>query len=160
MINKLTLSNFSFRHADAETQSSAIKSIDQARRVFGDYIIVDVLKKFNTDSGLHYEGVYVSFIENQAGYWALVLRERVPGQNVAGVYVDDTCTILLGWGYKVGVLTGDLPLSAWGNGDYVITDVDVSVVEYFKKSDVSHYGDLDSLIKEYKETQIWNETYN
>ena len=160
-MNKLTLSNFSFRHADAETQSSAIKSIEQARRVFGDSILLDALKKFNTDSGLHYEGVYVSFVENEAGCWALVLRERVPGQKMAGVYVDDTCTILLGLGYKIEVLTGESPLSDWGrNGDYIITDVDVSVVDAFKKSDVSHYGNLDSLIWEFKETQVWNEDLN
>lgn len=157
-MEKLKLSKNSFRHNNEETQKIAIKSIEQARKVFGDSILLDALKKFNTDSGLHYEEVDVSFVENEAGSWALVLRERVPNQNFAGVYVDNTCTILLGWGYKAGVLTGELPITEWGrNGDYVITDVDVSVVDAFKKSDVSHYGDLDSLIKEYKESQIWDE---
>ena len=83
----------------------------------------------------------------------------MPSQRFANVYADDTCTVLLGWGYKVDVLTGDLPISDWGwDNDYFITDIDYSVIEEFKKSTVSHYGMLDTLIKNYKESNKWDES--
>lgn len=159
MEKKLTLSNFSFHHANAEVQALAIRNIEQARKVFGDSILISALKRFNTDTGIHYNGVSVSFVENEGGSWALIIREIMPNQRFANVYADDTCAVLLGWGYKAEVMTGEIPISDWGhNGNYYILDVDCSVIQEFKKSTVSHYGMLDTLIKNYKEANKWDES--
>lgn len=72
----------------------------------------------------------VSLIESPMGLWALYIKDSN----------GKPLELLLGWGYKPGVIAGIEPTSFWRE-DYRLTDITKDTVNLFKNCyEITHYG--------------------
>jgi len=158
-MKKLVLSASSFQHSNAEEQKNSLLSLVEASKTFGADLIQKGLKAFAHGGAMKYNNASVGYTETKTGgSYALTLREY----NKDSKYLEhknEQTTILLGWGFNPNVLTGDEDISNWGNKDrYIIEDVSIDVIKCIENTTVSNYWDLDSLVKSFKETGIWDES--
>ena len=105
------------------------KATDEVLRKIGPYTRGQILKGLLHE--IQYRGV-VFVIESPEGLWAIYIKSR-DGQ---------PAELLLGWGYKSGVISGEKPTSSWRE-DYRILGATPEMIYRFKACDaISHYGDM------------------
>ena len=111
------------RYANVATATDAIL------RSIGPYTRGQILKGLLHE--IDYRG-FVSVIESPEGLWAIYIR----------LSKEEPAELLLGWGYRAGVISGEKPTSAWRE-DYRILNATPEMIYRFKACEnISHYGDM------------------
>lgn len=102
---------------------------DAILRSIGPYTRGQILKGLLHE--IDYRG-FVSVIESPEGLWAIYIR----------LSKEEPAELLLGWGYRAGVISGEKPTSAWRE-DYRILNATPEMIYRFKACEnISHYGDM------------------